>query len=277
MSKKDQKKSGAQAFDEYFYEFYAERWHDLKTAFAEDPAYVSFRKDNCQEYFLDSASGLAACCLPISSAFRILDMCAAPGGKSLVIASRMNQDASLKSNEFSKERYIRLKKNIEYCLPPSVSERVSVTCFDGATWCKFEKDSYDAILLDAPCSSERHVWNDPSYLKQWTPARIKNLAMKQWSLLSSAFLCLKSGGSLLYATCALSPDENDGPVRKLLKKYPDSMVKQIDFEEVENQYQRVFSIGSNITSAEKTAYGYHILPDSNHGAGPLYFCLIQKQ
>lgn len=277
MSKKSEKKAGSQAFDEYFFNIFDSRWINLKKSFEKEPAYITFNKENCQDYYLDAASGFAACCLPLKREGKILDMCAAPGGKSLVIASRMYSDCTLKSNEFSKDRYIRLKKNIESCLPERINQRVSVTCFDAATWCKFEKDTYDSILLDAPCSSERHVWNDENYLKLWTPSRIKNLAIKQWSLLSSAFLCLKSGGFLLYATCALSAEENDGPVKKLLKKYEIARVNEIDFAKVYDEYDSLFYGNHPNLTIDKTEYGYHILPDLNDGAGPLYFCLIEKQ
>ncbi len=276
MAKKKQSLPGDQAFDAYFHDCFGDRWNDLKQSFETEPSYRTISHPQCTEYHLDAASALAACCLPLKGRSAILDMCAAPGGKSLITASRMDDTAALKSNEFSKDRYIRLKKNMETCIPADISQRVSVTCFDAATWCKFEKDTYDAILLDAPCSSERHVWNDMTYLKQWTPARIKNLAMKQWSLLSSAFLCLKSGGVLLYATCALSSDENDGPVQKLLKKYDAARVLPVDFEEAESSFSALFGECSGL-HPEKTALGYHVLPDVNQGAGPLYFCLIEKE
>lgn len=276
VAKKKDTVPGDQAFDAYFQSFFGNRWDELKKSFATEPLYRTISHEGCSEYHLDAASALAACCLPVAGAERILDMCAAPGGKSLITASRMDPAAELKSNEFSKDRYIRLKKNMETCIPQEISQRVTVTCFDAATWCKFEKDIYDAILLDAPCSSERHVWNDMTYLKQWTPARIRNLAMKQWSLLSSAFLCLKSGGKMLYATCALSPDENDGPVKKLLKKYPEASVSPVSFEAAEEAFMGLFGAVSGL-KPEQTEFGYHVLPDVNNGAGPLYFCLIEKQ
>lgn len=271
MAKQKVKKTGKELFFEYYQNLYGNRFDNLIDSLALEPKYFTYQYDEKSEkYFLDSGSVLAALCLPLENAENILDMCAAPGGKSLIIAKQMNENASLTSNEYSKDRYIRLKKVLEEHLPEEVASRIKTTCFDGATWCKYFGEVYDAILLDAPCSSERHVLNDEKYLSQWTSSRVKSLAIKQWSLLSSAYRVLKSNGYLLYSTCALAVEENDGVVSKLVKKFPDAKILEINFEEVYKEY-------TDLPKAEKTQFGYHVMPDVTDGAGPLYFALIQKQ
>ncbi len=290
MSKKKNAEpaQGAEAFEAYYGNLFGERWTALRQSFFEDPLYCAYPgmedcsalKNSADPYFLDAGSAFAACCLPVDSAERILDMCAAPGGKTLMIASLMPEGAKMVSNEYSRDRYSRLQKVCADYLSPQVLENQKITCFDGATWCRFEPAAYDAILLDAPCSSERHVLNDPKYLEQWSPSRIKNLAVKQWSLLSSAYLSLKPGGWLLYSTCALSPKENDEVVLRLRKKYHDSSIAEIDFKTVKEKLLRLFGEDSvfaeDSLAPEKTEAGWHILPDVQKGAGPLFFSLIRK-
>jgi 16S rRNA (cytosine1407-C5)-methyltransferase len=147
-----------------------------------------------------------------------------------------------------------------------VRTRVRVSGFDAAKegGRKSEQGRFAAILLDAPCSSERHVLaraaSSQAALETWSPARPRFLGKRQWALLSSAFLLLKEGGSLVYLTCALSPEENDGPVSRLLEKYKEAVI--ID--------------ETDCTEGEKTLYGRIILPDTCGGMGPLYMARFLK-
>ena len=267
MSKKQNKETlrGASGFEQFYSELYGERWESLKKAFAEPTDSVEFMVPGAQKpYYLDSASIVAAQSLPLDEATDILDLCAAPGGKTLVLASRMNEDARLSSNERSPQRKHRLATVVEECLPPEIAERITVSCSDGSSWCTRQTECFDSILLDAPCSSERHVIADPKYLDVWSPARIKTVVMEQWALLSCAYRLLRSGGYLLYSTCALAPQENDGMIERLIKKFgQDSFV----IEEVQ---------GNDRVTLERTTYGNQILPDVSNGAGPIYFSLIKK-
>jgi 16S rRNA (cytosine1407-C5)-methyltransferase len=211
---------------------------------------------------MDRASVLAAESLRLPEDGLILDACAAPGGKSLVLAGRMARGARLLCNELSRERRRRLESVLDEHLDEENRRRVSVSGFDAAKagGKKGEWNRFDAILLDAPCSSERHVIQSPKALAEWKPARPRSLAARQWSLLSAAFLLLKSGGCLVYATCALSPEENDGPVSRLLEKY----AGEAELDEVD------FALG------EKTRFGRLILPDESGGMGPMYVARVRK-
>ena len=276
-SEKPEKLSGAEGFDKYYGQLYGQRWEALKAAFEKENQPVEYKIPGAEKsYFLDSASVLAALCLPLKGAENILDLCAAPGGKTLVLASRMDTDAKLSSNERSPERKHRLSVVVETCLPPDISERVQTSCSDGSTWCTRQTECFDRILLDAPCSSERHVYNDPKYLKDWSLSRIKTVTTEQWALLSSAYRLLQPEGILLYSTCALCPQENDEMIERLYKKFnkdgaafellqPSPELSEIkDFTKI------------TLPEYEKTKYGYQILPDLSCGAGPIYFSIIKK-
>ena len=100
---------------------------------------------------------------------------------------------------------------------------------------------------------------------------VAHTAQTQWALLSSAFRLLKTGGHVLYATCALSFQENDGTVKKLLKKFENAHLVPVKIP------QKFFSCVLPVREKwEQTECGFHILPDAHEGAGPLYFSLIQK-
>jgi 16S rRNA (cytosine1407-C5)-methyltransferase len=227
---------------------------------------------------MDRASVLTAASLRLPEEGLILDACAAPGGKSLVLVPRMARNDALRKargdfpraagaaqlvcNELSSERRRRLISVLDEHLDEENRRRVSVSGFDAAKagGKKSEWNRFDAILLDAPCSSERHVIQSPKSLAEWKPARPRSLAARQWSLLSAAFLLVKSVGSLVYSTCALTPEENDGPVSRLLEKYP----REIELDE------------PDFMEGEKTKYGRLILPDESGGMGPMYVARLRK-
>ena len=125
------------------------------------------------------------------------------------------------ANEPSRERLRRLLQVLEEHLDPEKRSRIDVARFDAASLGgrKREHNRFGGILLDVPCSSERHVLGDARALAQWTPARPRFLARRQWALLSAAFLVLQPGASLVYVTCAISEEENDGVASRLLNKY----------------------------------------------------------
>ena len=220
MKQKQIKLSGKEGFEKYYQDLYGARWQDLKNSFQKETNTVEYFVKGAQNpYYLDRASVLAALCLPVKNSQNILDLCAAPGGKTVVLASRMDKETELFANERSASRKTRLQNTVNTCLPSEINSRIKVSCSDGAVWCKKQSECFDRILLDAPCSSERHVFLDSKYLDQWTPSRIKTVTMQQWSLLSCAFRLLKENGIMVYSTCALCPLENDLMIEKLLQKF----------------------------------------------------------
>ena len=271
---------GEQGFEKYYAAIFGARWEKLKAALLQESEGVPFNA-GAKTYFLDSASILAALTLPLDGAKKILDMCAAPGGKTLVLARRMEHDAELFSNELSFERKCRLERVVSEHLFPDVKERVKITCGDGALLCKKQDALYDAILLDAPCSSERHVLSSPTHLRQWSPARVRSLAVRQWSLLSSAFRILKSGGFLLYSTCAISNEENSNIAKRLLEKF-EGKVRAVKSDEIKiiqesnaKKFPELFS-AIEFPSFEENEFGFSVLPDAQKNSGPIYFFLAEK-
>ena len=260
-----------ESFEAYYQNLYGGRWQALRESLVQEHPAFAFIEGVSAPYFLDYASVLAARSLrlPEPEAFKdegeppvILDACAAPGGKSLVIAAGLPPPLRLLANERSPDRRRRLSKALDRHLVDEQRARVQVSGFDAAAVGsrKSEHGRFSAILLDAPCSSEAHVLRDKDALAAWTPARPRFLARRQWALLSSAFLLLKAGGSLVYATCALTPEENDGVARRLFAKYGDAVEPDLP----------VFSEG------EATEFGRIILPD-RFCMGPMYVARFKKR
>ena len=268
---------GKDGFETYYSSLFGARWEQLKKSLFFEPVYAEWKAGGTDSYFLDPASVFAALQLPLCGAESILDLCAAPGGKTLVLASRMPENAVLVSNERSSARKQRLSAVCASCLPEDIQTRVKISCSDGAKWCLTQTECYDRILLDVPCSSERHVIQDEKYLGEWSPARIKTLSMEQWALLSSAYRLLKRGGYLVYSTCALNSAENDGVIARLVKKFDDAEI--VSFEENFFLHEDIsaYCTDSLDLHPEKTEYGFHILPDVQNGCGPIWFSLIHKK
>ncbi len=211
-------------------------------------------------YIMDPASIFAAEALGVQEGDEVLDLCAAPGGKSLILFEEIGSSGRLVANEISDRRRGRLKAVMHDYIPKvKLAQQLKVTGHDGGRWCLYEKSAYDRVLLDAPCSGERHLLDDESELKKWSPSRGKNLAIRQYALLASAVQTVRSGGRIVYSTCSISPLENDGIIAKLLKKRPDE-VEVLSFPQ---QF------------GEATEYGWAITPDRT-GYGPIYFSCLRK-
>lgn len=270
------KESGAFFFDAFYKDIFNERWQALKASLLQEHTGIPLSHEGFPSYFLDEGSIAAACALPLDNASCILDVCAAPGGKTLVMSHFLSKNSTITANELSGERRTRLVKVLDEHVPENIRSRITVTPYDGSIMYKKNMNIYDAVLLDAPCSSERHVLGSAVHLSQWTKARIRNLTYTQWSLLSASFLMLKDGGCLLYSTCALAPEENDGVIQKLCKKYDTAQVISVDCDTIKAKVASLTGRPSSI-NPERTDFGFHILPDTSSGCGPLFFSLIKKE
>lgn len=251
---------GAEGFHRFYGAMYPGRWDALKAALEQESAPEALEKGLLKPYYMDRASIDTAALLGARPGESVLDMCAAPGGKTLVIALAMEGRGLLVANDRSASRRGRLRRVMEDHLPPETASIVEVTSHDAARWGLYEKERYDRVLLDAPCSSERHVLGDPKYLEQWSPSRTSRLAVQSFAMAAAALDALKPGGVLLYSTCTISVAENDGVTGKLLKRRRGSA----EALEVPLPY------------GEPTAFGRIVLPDSCGGRGPMYISLIRK-
>lgn len=257
-----------QKFLDYFSSIYKDRWPLLFEALKIENKTIQ-RKNNffsnehntLEFYKMDPASILVAQALEVQKNETILDLCAAPGGKSLILAEALNSTGELISNEFSNSRRERLVRVFKEYIPMELRSNIFVKGQDGNQFGMKMPDYFDRVLADVPCSGERHLLENKSEFEKWTIRRSQNLAVRQFSLLSSAWLTCKPKGRIVYSTCSISPIENDDVVKKLIKRR-EVQVLRPDFLD-------------SITDLEKSEFGYQALPD-RCGYGPMYFSVLQK-
>ncbi|WP_125981605.1 RsmF rRNA methyltransferase first C-terminal domain-containing protein [Loigolactobacillus iwatensis] len=148
---------------------------------------------------------------------RVLDLCAAPGGKTTHLAGFMQQTGLLVSNEIMLKRARILAENVERfgC------RNVVITNETPDHLAKHFPDYFDRILVDAPCSGEGMFRKDHSATQYWTPAYPAECAKRQREILTEAVKMLKPGGQLIYSTCTFSPEEDEQMMAWLVATYPE--------------------------------------------------------
>lgn len=168
-------------------------------------------------YYLQEPSAMfPAATLPVRPGDRVLDLCAAPGGKSTELAARLQGKGLLVSNDISASRCKPLLRNLErfgftntfVCSqsPQELAERFPAY--------------FDKILIDAPCSGEGMFRKDPSLINNWNADSNDTYSSLQKEIVHSALHMLKPGGDLLYSTCTFSPKENEEVIAYLLEQDP---------------------------------------------------------
>ncbi len=176
-------------------------------------------------YFQEPSAMSAVSVLSPKPGDRVLDLCAAPGGKSTQIASALCGEGLLWSNEIVRNRATILMSNIERC---GVSNAV-VSSSDPESLCAGLSGFFDKVLVDAPCSGEGMFRRDPGAKDEWSPEHSDSCAVRQLKILESAKKALRPSGVLVYSTCTFSYAENEGVILEFLRNNPD--FELVDCEE----------------------------------------------
>ncbi len=182
--------------------------------------------DSGRGYVQNAASWLPVLALTPEAGERVLDLCAAPGGKSSHIQALANGQADLVCNDNSKPRLIKLQANLKRLNVPA-----EFMLADARHISRRQLEAFDKILLDAPCSGEGLMSlnaGDASLFDSWSVAHIRRLSDLQKRLILEAWRLLKSGGTLVYSTCTMAPEENEVVVDWLLRRQSDAELIPID-------------------------------------------------
>lgn len=178
-------------------------------------------------YYIQEPSAMAAVeVLAPNPGERVLDLCAAPGGKSTQIAGRMQGQGLLVSNEVIGERARILSQNVERmgvsnCVVCSEKpERVA------ALFPAF----FDRVLVDAPCSGEGMFRKEEAAREEWSPETVRMCAERQALILGEAAKTVRPGGVLVYSTCTFSPEENEGTVSAFLRTHEEYSIEETELE-----------------------------------------------
>ena len=197
-------------------------------------------------YYIQEPSAMSVAAMlsdyPFTQNTRVLDMCAAPGGKTGAIAAYMQGKGVIVANEMVKKRALELAKNIEGL---GITNAV-VTNASPETAAEELGDCFDIVVVDAPCSGEGMFRKNPSAVLEWSVEHVKACAARQMCILRSAAQCVKEGGLLLYSTCTFSHEEDEDVA--------ESFLRETDFELLEMK---------------------KYFPHSSQGEGH-FVCLMQK-
>ena len=279
---------GADGFDQFYSDLYESRWPALREALLGGGNAISLSVGSRPPYYLDPASLVPALALDVHPEQRVADLCAAPGGKTLVLAAQLAGAGRLDANDRSSARRNRLHRVLAEHLPESVRRPVEVSGHDASRWGLYHAGAYDRVLADVPCSSEQHVLQSPPALEKWSSSRTRRLAQSAYAIACAAADSLRPGGLMVYSTCALSPAENDGVINRLLDRGAGVLaversnavdaVRQIlhAAHPAETDASIQVSADQELTIAgEQTEFGEHILPDTS-GGGPIYYAVIRR-
>lgn len=142
---------------------------------------------------------------------KVLDLCAAPGGKTTALINALPDGSAVIANEFSPQRANILKENLIKNGFPGVA----VTCGDAARFSEME-EVFDLVVADVPCSGEGMMRKEPAARTQWNEGLIRSCAEMQRPILESAVRALRPGGTLIFSTCTFNTTENEGNLRRLI-------------------------------------------------------------
>lgn len=166
-------------------------------------------------YIQEPSAMLPAAILPINKGDKVLDLCAAPGGKTTQLGARLNNTGLLVSNDISASRAKAIVKNVEL-----FGIRNAIVLSEAPN--KLEKhflSFFDKVLVDAPCSGEGMFRKDPSMIKNWEKIGIDYYVEQQKEILCSAAKMLKPGGYMAYSTCTFSIEENEKVIQWFLDNH----------------------------------------------------------
>ena len=184
-------------------------------------------------YIQEPSAMIAASLLNPQPGEMILDLCAAPGGKSTHLAGKMGGQGLLVCNEINPKRAKILSRNIERM---AVSNAL-VTNEHPATLAQRFAGFFDRVLVDAPCSGEGMFRKEEAAVTDWSQETVEMCARRQAEILSSAAALVRPGGRLVYSTCTFSPEEDERAVARFLENHPEFVPETVDapwFEAGEN-------------------------------------------
>ena len=205
--------------------------------------------------------------LPVEEGDKVLDVCAAPGGKATELGAKLNGTGVLICNDISNSRAKGLLKNIEVF----GIGNVLVLSEEPGKLEEYFPEYFDKILIDAPCSGEGMFRKEKRMVKAWEEHGPEFFAKIQRSIVTQAARMLKPGGMMLYSTCTFDQEENEGTIEYLLEQYPEFKILEIA------PYEGFGAGKPEVTKSKSEDFKktIRIWPHKMHGEGH-YVALLQK-
>lgn len=225
-------------------------------------------------YLMDAASILPVLALDVQPTDSVLDLCAAPGGKSFLILQllRFHEGGSLHCNDSAYARICRLRDVLQLNFPRDIAQHITVTKMDGTT--KFPT-AYNKVLVDVPCNSDRHVvTEDENNLFKISRTRERlDLVDLQKDLLISAIRSCVPGGSIVYSTCTLSPAQNDGVIQAAAEELWETSEMEFAVQDLSNLQH---ALSHTFKFHDRTKYGLTVLPTLLNNFGPSFVAKLRR-
>lgn len=211
-------------------------------------------------YVQEPAAMAPAECIEIGKDWKILDLCAAPGGKSSQIKNKLSENGVLVSNEIVPSRCKILTGNIE-----RMGFKNTVTsCLSPQRIAREFPQTFNMIMVDAPCSGEGMFRKEEVAIDEWSPENVKMCAERQAEILDCAVKMLKPGGYIVYATCTFSLEENEMMIDSFLQKYPEFELIPVSAKVRENTVDGIRFDGCK---CENIHYARRCYPHKTRGEG----------
>ncbi|VVC29998.1 Hypothetical protein CINCED_3A018641 [Cinara cedri] len=233
------------------------------------------KSNNVSDYYLmDGGSILPVLALDLKLGDKVLDMCSAPGGKALATLQTLLPEL-LVCNDIQESRINKLRSVMSEYIHDykSWGSRLVFSQINARNF--YEPDTYNKILVDVPCTNDRHNLNineNNMFKSTRTKERLK-LPEVQADILCNALKNIVVGGTVIYSTCSLSPIQNDGVVKMALKKIWEETNHQIVVKDLTNQFEpfkSLYSFGNGLK------YGQLVIPFLPLNYGPLYLCKLVR-
>lgn len=222
--------------------------------------------NNGEIYIQNPSSALSALALEPKKSDYVLDLTAAPGSKTSLIANITKNKANILAIEKSKNRFFTLKNTLEKYNFRAKTYNMDATQLLNK-YPEFES-FFDKVLLDAPCSSEGTInATNPNTYKYWSQKKIKDMSNNQKRLISVAAKCVKRNGTLVYSTCTINPYENEETVKWILSKNTNLKLEKINID-MENIVSGLEEYGLGIKNSCR------ILPTNTYQ--PFYIAKLKK-
>ena len=219
-------------------------------------------------YYIQEPSAMApAAYLEAQPGERVLDLCAAPGGKSTQIAAAMGGEGLLISNEIHPARAKILSENIE-----RMGIRNGMVINESPqSLAKIFESYFDRIMVDAPCSGEGMFRKNTDACEEWSPENVENCAMRQQEILICAAFMLRPGGRIVYSTCTFAPEENEGTISRFLEEHPEFHMVEVPL------YEGMSPARPEWTKhpAKDLQSGIRLFPHKLHGEGH-FLAVLEK-
>ena len=237
-------------------------WHPDGRYLPERPVFTLDPSFQAGAYYVQEASSMFLYealrqSVDFTQKLKVLDLCAAPGGKSTLIASMLKPDTDLLvSNEVIRSRVGSLRENMEKWGMPNTA-----VCSAEASDLGALEDWFDVVVTDAPCSGEGLFRKDADAMHEWSPASVEMCAGRQRRILDSAVAALAPGGVLIYSTCTYNRDENDLNAAWV--------ARDLDLDVVQLDIPGAWNIAA-------TEYGYQFFPHRLQGEG-FFIAVFRKK